>query len=184
MDFDQLLSFGTLAATLILAAGTLVLALETRRMREVQTEPEVYVSFQPQPEDYHELDIIIGNAGQGIAKEVEFKIHPDIEYYNERYLSKLSFFDEGISYLAPNQILKSHLTNTRFGYFKNLSTPFEITVKYKNQTDKKFKRVYPINLGSLSEIGHLKTPSIPHNIEKIQENIKEISSSLKKISKK
>lgn len=177
---ESITAFGTL----ILAIGTVILAWETRRMRETQTEPDVYVNFQPQEEDYHLLDLVIGNAGQGTAYNVKFKVDPDIEYYKESYLSKLSFFDEGISYLAPNQTLKSHLTNTSFGYFKNLSTPFEIEVKYKNKAGKKFKKVYPINLGSLSELGYLKVPSIPHNLEKIQKDIESISKSLEKLSKK
>ena len=184
MDFDQAISFGALIVSLVLASGTLVLALETKRMREAQTEPDVYVSFQPQAEDYHQLDLIIGNAGQGTAYDVKFKINHDIEYYKGRYLSKLSFFDEGISYLSPNQILKSNLTNTSFGYFKNLSTPFEISVKYKNKAHKKFKKVYPINLGSLEELGYPKVPSIHNNIDEIQKDIKKISNSLERLSKK
>ncbi len=184
MDFDQAISFGALVVSLVLALGTLVLALETKRMREAQTEPDVYVSFQPQAEDYHLLDLIIGNAGQGTAYDVKFKINLDIEYHKGRYLSKLSFFEDGISYLAPNQILKSNLTNTSFGYFKNLSIPFEIQVKYRNKTHKKFKKVYPINLSSLEELSYQKIPSIPNNIDTIQKDIEKISNSLEKLSKK
>ena len=40
-------------------------------MREAPTEPDIYVCFQPQAEDYYQLDLIIGNAGQGTAYDDE-----------------------------------------------------------------------------------------------------------------
>ncbi len=184
MDFNLSPELITAIGTLILAIGTLILALETRRMREIQTEPEVYVNFQPHEEDTHFIDIIIGNAGQGTAFDVQFEIKPDFEYEDGKYLSKLSYMEKGIPYLAPKQIIKSFLMNLWRKDFDRYNKPFEIIIKYKNMKGKEFNRIYPMDLDPLGDLGYVKDPSIPHNIDRIQSDIRDISRTLKEISKK
>ena len=184
MDFNLSPELITAIGTLILAIGTLILALETRRMREVQTEPEVYVNLQPHEEDIKFIDIIIGNAGQGTAFNVQFEIKPDFEYEDGKYLSELSYIKKGLPYLAPNQILKSFLINLWRKDFDKYNKPFEIIIKYTNIEGKKFNRIYPMDLDPLSDLSYANDPSIPQNINKIRKDINNISSTLKEISKK
>jgi len=184
-DFAETLSLGTLIATLILAVGTLILALETKRMRLAQTEPEIFANLQPKEEDVKVIDLIIGNSGHGTALNIEFEVNPDFEYEKDEFLSQLSFIKEGIPYLAPNQILKSYLTwidAVDSFTFDKLAKPFTIQIKYENINGKKFKRIYPIDLSPLGSLTSVKIPSIPKNINKIEEHQKTISNNLGELS--
>jgi hypothetical protein len=86
-DFAETLSLGTLIATLILAAGTLILALETKRMRLAQTEPEIFANLQPQEDKVKVIDLVIGNSGNGTALNITFEVYPDFEYEKDEFLS-------------------------------------------------------------------------------------------------
>lgn len=175
LDFSQTLSLFTLLTTLILAFGTLILALETKRMRKVQTEPDVFINFQPQNDDIYVIDLIIGNTGQGTAFNIEFEINPDFEYEKGEFLSELSFFKNGIPFLAPNQNLKSALIwleDKAVGLpFDRLSKPFEIVINYEDHTKKKFTRIYPMDLTPLG--------SIRDNSDTLKESLKELIDILK-----
>lgn len=180
-DFAETLSLGMLIATLILAVGTLILALETKRMRLAQTEPEIFANLQPQEDKVKVIDLVIGNSGHGTALNIEFEVIPDFEYKKNEFLSQLSFIQEGIPYLAPNQILKSYLIwleEVNSLPFDELAKPFNIQIKYENISGKKFKRIYPIDLSPLGSLTSENVPSIPKNIDKIEEHQKTISNNL------
>ncbi len=180
-DFAETLSLGTLIATLILAVGTLILALETKRMRLAQTEPEIFANLQPQEDNVKVIDLVIGNSGHGTALNIEFEVIPDFEYKKSEFLSQLSFIQEGIPYLAPNQILKSYLIwleEVNSLPFDELAKPFNIQIKYENISGKKFKRIYPIDLTPLGSLTSVKVPSIPKNIDLIEKHQKTISGKL------
>lgn len=169
-------------ATAVLAAATIVLTWETRRMREVQSEPDVFVQLEPEPGNIPDIYLVIGNIGQGAAYNIKFDINPDYEYQKGKLLSELSYINDGISYLARNQIIKSHLiwlhANNRLP-FEKLYTPFNIVVKYENKRGKKYTRIYPIDLGQFKDLTSVSLPSIPKNIEKIEEHLKVIADKLK-----
>lgn len=187
LTIDQIISLVALIVTFIVALGTLVLAFETRRMRESQTDPEVFISFQPNEDNVTFVEIIIKNTGLRTAFDIQFKIDPDFKYYSDnlgdRYLSEKSYINNGIPYLAPNQMLKTFLTDTRLGHYKELSKPFKITINYKNMSGTQFERIYPIDIGSWGDVGYSKKYSIPDELNKIQEDIHKISNTLNEISK-
>lgn len=183
-DFAETLSLGTLIATLILAVGTLILALETKRMRLTQTEPEVFIHFQPKEDDLKVIDLVIGNSGKSTAFDIKFGIYPDFEYKKGDFLSKLSFIQEGIPFLAPNQTLKSYLLwldEVNSFSFDDLAKPFKIEINYQNISGKKIKRLYPMDLSPLASLTYRKLPSIHKNIDKIEEHQKTISDRLKEL---
>jgi len=127
-------------ATIVLAFATIILALETKRMRAAQTEPELFVNLEPEIDDVHTINFIICNIGHGAAYNIRFNIEPDYEYQKNKFLSQLSYINNGLSYLAPNQKIKSYLIWIREQNsltFEELAKPFNITIKYENSHGKK-----------------------------------------------
>lgn len=181
---DVIISFITLFLSLILSIGTLILALETRRMREAQTQPDVYVQIAPEYDDITHISLFIGNIGQAAAYNIKFTVNPDFEYQKDEFLSELSYINKGLSYLSPNQTIKSHLIWTSavdrlpFEKLAKPFKPFNISVKYKDKNAKKYKRIYPIDLGPLKNIRSISGPSIPKNVERIEKTLREISKKL------
>jgi hypothetical protein len=182
MDFD-LINIASLITAVFLLLATIMMVRETRRMREAQTEPDLFVNLEPGNDDVTDIYIVIGNMGQGAAYNIKFEINPDYEYRRGKFLSKLSFIKNGISFLASNQTIKSYLIWVKANdslSFDELAKPFYISIKYENNNGKTYERTYPIDLEPLRDIMGVSLPSIHKNIEKIEEHLKDISSSLKK----
>jgi hypothetical protein len=50
--------------------------------------------------------MVIQNVGLGPAYNIKFKLDPDFEYGEGKFLSDLGFVRNGLKYLAPNQKLQ------------------------------------------------------------------------------
>ena len=165
-------------ATTVYAILTWKLTLETRRMREAQTEPRVSVTIQPREEWINFIDMVIQNIGLGPAYNVKFKVEPDFEYAKGNFLSELGFIKNGLRYLAPNQKLQFFLTSMIENFEEKTKYSFEIKVTYKNSLGKKYEDAYIIDFSQLIGLNQLGEPSlykISKNIEKIQQDIHRLS---------
>lgn len=165
-------------STLIYALLTWKLVSETRKMREVQTEPKISVSIQQSEEAINCNEMIIQNIGSGPAKNVNFQIDPDFEYMHGRFLSKLNLMNKGLEYLAPNQKIQFFLTDVREDFEKKTKTPFEIKVTYQNIIGKTYERKYIIDLSifvGLPQLGEPPLYKIAKNIESIQKDVNRLS---------
>ena len=70
------------ASTLVYAVLTWRLVGETRRMREVQTEPQISVRAElSERGDHGGIDLVIRNEGQGAAYKINFKFEGDPTYF-------------------------------------------------------------------------------------------------------
>jgi len=98
-------------ATAVYAILTWKLVSETRKMREVQTEPKIFVTIQPREEWINFIDLVIQNTGLGPAYNIKFEVNPDFEYVKGKFLSELGFVKNGLKCLAPNQKLQFFLTS-------------------------------------------------------------------------
>lgn len=175
--FTILFSFIVASATVVYAILTCKLVTETKKMREVQTEPKFSVIFQPREEWINFIDLVIKNIGLGPAYNIKFKINPDFEYRKGHFLSKLNFM-KGIKYLAPNQKMQFFLTSLVENFEDKIKTPFKIKVTYNNKTGKTYTETFTIDFFELVGLGQLGEPplyKISKNIEKIQQEIHHLS---------
>ena len=166
------------SATVIYAILTWKLVSETRKMREAQTEPRIYVTIQPREEWINFIDMIIQNIGLGPAHNIKFEVNPDFEYRKGEFLSKLGFMKKGLGYLAPNQKIQFFLTSLIENKEEKIKKPFEIKVVYQNSTGKTYEDVYLIDFSQLIGLGQLGEPplyKIAQNIESIQGDIHNLS---------
>ena len=81
------------------------LVYETRRMREVQTEPKVSVRTELSHDVGHGgIELVVRNEGQGPAQNVRFEFEGDPYYFNkDRPFDQLPVIKNGLPYLGPNQ---------------------------------------------------------------------------------
>src|SRR4030042_3449286 len=89
----------------ILAITTLVYAIitgrmlyETKRMREFQTEPYVFINVQPMERARFILNMVIQNIGPGPAYDLKFKVEPDIVLRTGHNLSEINLMKQGFKY--------------------------------------------------------------------------------------
>ncbi len=162
-------------ATFVYAILTWKLVAETRKMREVQTEPKISIIIQSREEWINYLDMIIQNIGLGPAYNIRFEIMRDFEYLDGRVLSELNIIKNGLKYLAPKQRIQFFLTNAIEKVKEKIETNFEIKVSYNNSMGKSYEDIYTIDLSELFGLLQLGAPPL----FEIAENTKNIASSIK-----
>jgi hypothetical protein len=106
----------TLVFSLIVAAATIMIALatnkyvklnaslveETRLLRKVQTDPRISIYLQPREVDNVLVDLIVTNDSQAQARNLNFRIDPDVYYFKRKKLSDVDFLQH-IPSLQPGQ---------------------------------------------------------------------------------
>ena len=124
--YSELFSAIIAAATVSYAILTTQLVAETRKTREIQTAPKIYVGIRPTltrvsreldiasvakaPFAYN-INLFIENVGRGPAYDIRLSVPEEFrsDFYKSS-LSKLSIFNKSIGYLAPNQEISFFLT--------------------------------------------------------------------------
>ncbi|MEX0336798.1 hypothetical protein [Vibrio tubiashii] len=174
---DSLAAWIASASTLAITLLTLVLALETWRLRQVQTnqidelrkesiKPVISVKLAHNPVSYHLLDIQVNNLGRGVAKNISFRVyHPEndcgfSEGQNQLTdsLMQLSFMQEGIRSLAVGDLRKSYVYNFHEQDYEN-SDPFlfsfVVTATYFNVEGDKFEEDFIFDLSEYRNVLHI-----------------------------
>lgn len=178
--FSALVTF----ATIVYAILTWQLVSETRKMREIQTEPKISIIVQPREESLSLIDMIIENIGSGPAYNINFEITPDIELSAGKFLNKSGFIKNGLRYLSPRQKIQFYFTTLFENYEKKIKSFFEIKVMYQNNMGKKYEDIFIIDFSQFADLNTFGEPSLYNlskNIEKIQNDIHNISSGLSKL---
>jgi len=142
----------------IVAVATIYYVKETKKLREAQTEPKVFITFQPRERRYI-VDMIIQNVGLGPAYEINFEINPDFEYLKGKSFSDISIMKRGINQLGPNQKYEFFLVDLQKKLWKPDLKYFEVKVTYKNSVGKTYEDLYPIDLSQLDDYSLIGTDS-------------------------
>jgi hypothetical protein len=102
-SFDILsIGIGAILAitTIVYAWITSRMLNETRKMRESQTEPHVFINVQPMERARFILNMVIQNIGPGPAYDLKFKVEPDILMGSDYKLSEINLIKQGFKYLG------------------------------------------------------------------------------------
>ena len=171
MDLGQILivSFTGVVAvsTVVYAFLTWKLVTETRRMREVQTEPRVSVRVQADHTGHPGYELIIRNDGQGVAKNVSFEFEGDPSYFRSSWVSRspprinqLPVIKDGLDYLEPNQVYRFPLGTVIAEEFERAAkSPWTFRTQYESLYGKRKKDICIVDFsqfrGMLFEPNHL-----------------------------
>lgn len=173
-------------ATVVYAILTWKLVSETRKMREVQTEPKISATIQADERYINWINLIIQNIGLGPAYNIKFELNPDfvdenipdVENLDEFFkLSEVGFIKNGLPYFAPNQKIQFFLTNIAEDFKKKLETPFEIKIIYENSIHKSYSDLYKIDFSQQRRLNQVGKPPI----YEISKNLENIGKTLEKI---
>jgi len=183
-SFLVVFSLVVAVSTMFYAILTGKLVSETRKMREVQTEPNIFVSLQSKEHWIGLIDLMIQNIGLGAAYNLKFELEPDFEYSKGRFLSELNFIKNGVNYLAPNQQIKHFLTSL-IGRGELEKTKIKFRVKYENYLGKEYQKSYILDFSEFwgrRSAGEPPLKEIVKNLEKIEGYIRQISSGIRKLN--
>jgi hypothetical protein len=180
--FNLIFSFFVMIATVIYAVLTWKLVKETKRMRELQSEPKVSITAEFHETHFNFLNLKIQNIGLGPAYSLRFKVLKDFEYDAMEFVSGMGFVKNGINYLSPGHKIETFFTSLLEDFERKLSDHLEIEVTYLNAHGKEYKDTYLINfsyISGLSKLGSSPIEKIAKSIEKIETHIKSLSKGAK-----
>jgi len=172
--FLVLFSLIVTGATVFYAILTRSLVSETKKMREAQTEPNIFISLKSKEEYIGLVDLVIQNIGLGAAYNLKFDVNPDFEYSKGRMLSEIKFIKNGLRYLPPNN-KRVYFLISLIGRAEELEKiSIEVKAEYDNCLGKSYQQQYTLDFSELLGMRRAGEPSqkkIANNLEKIQNDI-------------
>ena len=185
MDLGQVLMViftGVVAlSTVVYAVLTWRLVTETRRMREVQTEPRVSIRIEADRTGFLGYDLIIQNEGQGVAKNVRFEFEGDPSYFRNSWVNRrppavndLPIVKNGLDYLEPNQLYRFPLGTVSSEEFERaIEAPWTFRTHYESLYGKRKSDTYVMDfsqfIGMFFESNYLK--EIAEEMKAVREDL-------------
>jgi hypothetical protein len=183
--FSAVVTIATVAYSIL----TSILVSETRKMRQVQTEPKLEIIVKSFDFAINIVRLQIRNIGLGPALNVKFK--PEVQSGGDGAQSLLqeftqtNFFKIGLKYFGPGQEMHSSFTQLSQNYESKMASVFLFNLEYESVTGIKYKEQAVIDMSELRGIGQLGTPnlySIAKSLEKIKDDFSHITSGFRKIN--
>ncbi|WP_461603877.1 hypothetical protein [Aeromonas salmonicida] len=175
-------------ATAVYAILTWLLVSETRKMRQVQTEPKIEISLQSLDIAVHIVRLHIRNIGLGPALNIKFT--PKVVSGGEsaqkliNEFTKTNFFKIGLSYLSPGEQRLSHYTEMTNDHDGKISSVIVFDIEYQGSTGKKYKETLTIDMSEHKGTYQLGKPhlySIALSLEKLQKDLHYVSTGFRRI---
>lgn len=177
-------------STVFYAVLTWRLVVETRRMREVQTEPRVSVRLELATHVGHGgIELVVRNEGQGPAQNIQFNFQGDPTYFidhgQQQPTDQIPVIKNGLPYLGPNQEFRI-LLGWLFGEsFERASQgPWTFHIDYENQLGKPLNCGYTLDFSQFSGLivgGGPPLVKIEKHLEAIQKDLSHLTTGFRKL---
>ena len=146
------------ACTLLYMLITGWLAIESRRMRQAQTEPKVSVQLDLNDRVGNGgMELVICNEGMGPAQDIRFQFSGDPSYFIENGIGKpideVPVIKRGIRYLGTGRRFTIML-GWLFGedFKRAMEHPWVFCVSYKSLSGKRHKDNYTLDFTQFSQL--------------------------------
>jgi len=188
-------SIGNMASTIVTAIGAVVtavaticlwrvtqtLAVETRRMADMGSQPHVVATLRSNPHSMMHFDLHVDNTGNATAYDIEVSFDPVPAHgFGEDGASDAMPFSQ-ISVLNPGQGLSSYLSE--FSQLEGKS--FQVTINWKRSATSKVEtNSYTLNMADqdgVSKVGEDPTIQIAKHLKKMEENWSPVARGSKRI---
>lgn len=178
-------------STVAYALLTWQLVSETRRLREVQTEPRVSVSVElAEGVGHGALELVVRNEGQGPAQDIQFNFEGDPTYFTENGLEQpidqIPVIKNGLPYLGPNQQFRI-LLGWLFGdaFERASQEPWTFHIDYENALGKSQRGSYTLDFSRFSGLmlgGEPPLVKIEKHLEALQKDLHHLTTGFKKLN--
>lgn len=175
-------------STVVYAILTGILVSETRKMREVQTEPKIHITIDSFDFAIHIIRLNIQNIGLGPASDLNFE--PTVlsggesaeKLLNE--FTESNFFKTGLRHFGPGQNIYSAYSQTTEDFEGKSSSILSFKVSYESATGKKYTDEIILDMSELKgryQLGKPNLYAIAQSLEKMQNDVGHIVSGFKRI---
>ncbi len=155
-------------ATAVYALLTWRLVSETRKLREVQTNPRISIRVETDHTGHPGYELVIENNGHGAAKNVQIEFDGDPSYFRSGWahghppvIDELPIIKNGLDYLEPNQAYRFPLgTVSPDEYERATEAPWTFRTQYESLYGKRRTDIYIVDFsqfrGTFFEPNHLR----------------------------
>lgn len=173
-------------STIAYAILTWRLVSETRKMREVQTEPKIHISTETHERALQIVYLKISNIGLGPAQNVKF--NPRVISGGEpaevllKDLTASNFFNVGLRHFGPGDIRRSSYTEILNDFEGKTSSVLSFKVSYESVTGKRYSDEIIVDMSEIKDNYQIGTPdlhSIAKSLEAIRNDIGQIANGLR-----
>ncbi|MDD5343389.1 MAG: hypothetical protein PHW12_03095 [Smithella sp.] len=175
-------------STVAYAILTRSLVSETKKMREVQTEPRIEISIQPLDYAINIVRLRVRNIGLGPAKNVNISSNVISGGEGAAKLlgefNKANFLKNGLKYFGPSHELNSGYTDITEDFEAKVESVLSYDIEYESFSGKKYFDQIIIDISELKGMNQLGKPNlyaIAKSIEEIQKDFSHVVSGFKKI---
>lgn len=175
-------------STVAYAILTWSLVSETKRMREVQTEPRIEITLKSLDYAINIVRLHIRNIGLGPAKNIRFTSHissgGDVAEKLLEEFNKANFLKVGLKYFGPGHELYSGYTQITKDFDAKIASVLIYDVEYESFTGKKYKDQITIDISErkgTTQLGKPNLYAIAQSIEAIEKEFSHVVSGFKKI---
>lgn len=176
-------------STVVYALLTGILVNETRRMREVQTEPKFHITLESYDFAIHIVRLKIQNIGLGPASNLLFSSEVISGGKSAENLlvefTKSNFFKTGIRNFGPGQHVHSAYTQTTQDYEGKSASVLSFTLSFESATGKSYTDEIIVDMSEIKgryQLGKPNLYSIAKSLEKLQQDFGHVVSGFKKIN--
>jgi len=175
-------------STVVYAILTGFLVSETRKMREVQTEPKIHITIDSFDFAIHIMRLNIKNIGLGPASDLQFESFVISGGDSaEKLLSEFTesnFFNTGLHHFGPGQNVYSAYTQTTEDFEGKSSSILSFRLNYKSAMGKKYTDEIVLDMSEIKgryQLGKPNLYAIAQSLEKMQKDVGHIVSGLKRV---
>ncbi|MDT8878048.1 hypothetical protein RSO68_01030 [Halomonas saccharevitans] len=175
-------------STVVYAVLTGILVSETRKMREVQTEPKIHITLESFDFAIHIIRLNIQNIGLGPARNLTFQPSViDGGESAEKLLTEFTesnFFKTGLRHFGPGQNVYSTYTQTTQDFEGKSASVLSFKIEYESATGKKYSDEIIIDMSEIKgryQLGKPNLYAIASSLEKLQKDVGHIVSGFKRV---
>lgn len=170
-------------STVVYAVLTWRLVSETKKMREVQTEPKIYIGLESHEDAINIIRLNIKNIGMGPASDLKFDFSVISGGNSAKKLleefTNSNFFKIGLRHLGPGQNIYSPFTQATKDPEGKTNSVLSFKVKFKGPTGKLYTEDIFIDMAEMIgryQLGKTNLYSIAKSLERIQKDFSKIIS--------
>ena len=176
-------------STVVYAFLTGLLVSETRKLREVQTEPKIHITLESFDFAINFIRLNIKNIGLGPASDLQFESAAisggeSAEKLLQEF-TRPNFFKTGLRHFGPGQKIHSRDTQVTDDFEGKSASILSFKLRYKSATGKQYNEEIIIDMSEIKGISQLGKPnlySIANSLEKMQNDIGHIVTGFKRLN--
>lgn len=157
----QIMFSGLVAlSTVTYAVLTWRLVSETKKTRQLQITPAINAYFEMSEVDASFVYIILENIGYGVAKDVNFEIIKDFNFYDFEHqkLEKKGAIKHGLKNFYPKQKFRYLFTDLSKRYDEKIEDNLELKIKFNDINNKYHEKTLNLTLNELTGMGLFSRP--------------------------